>query len=106
MGRSKRTTGKNRRKGTRNQKAREDESAFGYIALGIQRIKLPPMINLPVSGIKRISLWAILSVSFVGGCFSGFLGGGAGYILLPALVYLLRVTNPIALATHLFHAIT
>ena len=53
--------------------------------------QLPPMISLPVSGIEQISLWTIVGVSFVGGIFSGFLGGGAGYIRMPALVYLLGV---------------
>src|SRR5262249_36295177 len=74
----------------------EDESAFSHIAKWIQKLNLPPRINLPVSGIKGISLWVILLVSYVGGIFSGFLGGGAGYIRMPAMVYLLGVPTHVA----------
>jgi uncharacterized membrane protein YfcA len=81
---------------------KEDESAFAHISESIQRIKLPPMISLPESGIEQISLWAILLVAFVGGAFSGFLGGGAGYIRMPSLVYLLGIPTHIAVGTDLF----
>ena len=62
------------------------------------------MINLPVSGIK-ISIWPIIVVAFVGGVFSGFLGGGAGYIRMPSLVYLLGVPTHVAVGTDLFEII-
>jgi uncharacterized membrane protein YfcA len=83
-------------------KVKVDESAFDHIAERIHRIKLPPMIALPESGIHRISLWAIIAVSFTGGVFSGFLGGGAGYIRMPAMVYLLGVPTHVAVGTDLF----
>jgi uncharacterized protein len=70
-----------------------------------QRIHLPPMIRLPQSGIKSISVWAILVVGFVGGLFGGFLGGGAGYIRMPAMVYLLGLPTHIAVGTDLFEII-
>jgi uncharacterized protein len=70
-------------------KRKADESALGHIAKRIQRIRIPPMISLPASGIDRISVWVILLVAYVGGAFSGFLGGGAGYIRMPSMVYLL-----------------
>ena len=63
------------------------------------------MINLPVSGIEQVSLWAILAVSFVGGVFSGFLGGGAGYIRMPLLVFVLGVPTHVAVGTDLFEII-
>lgn len=71
----------------------------------IQRFHLPPMISLPVSGIKKISVWTILVVGFVGGLFGGFLGGGAGYIRMPAMVYLLGLPTHIAVGTDLFEII-
>ena len=67
---------------------KEDRQSFGHIAKWVHRINLPPHVSLPHSGIESISLWAILIVSFVGGIFSGFLGGGAGYIRMPFMVYL------------------
>jgi uncharacterized membrane protein YfcA len=62
---------------------------------------LPPMLSLPQSGVQRISLWAILGVAIVGGFFSGLLGGGAGYIRMPALVYILGIPTHIAVGTDL-----
>ncbi|HZD39293.1 MAG TPA: sulfite exporter TauE/SafE family protein, partial [Terriglobales bacterium] len=41
---------------------KDDHSAFGPITKKIQRLKLWPMIDLPASGIRQISLWTILLV--------------------------------------------
>ncbi len=85
--------------------SRRDHSAAAYISRAIHRIKLPPYISLPVSGVRSVSLWAILLVAFVGGFFSGFLGGGAGYIRMPCLIYLLGIPTHIAVGTDLFEII-
>jgi uncharacterized protein len=85
--------------------SRRDHSALAHIARAVQRVALPPYVSLPVSGIPRLSLWVILGVAFVGGFFSGFLGGGAGYIRMPCLVYLLGVPTHIAVGTDLFEII-
>jgi uncharacterized membrane protein YfcA len=85
--------------------SRRDHSAAAYIAKAVHRIRLPPHIKLPVSGIEAVSLWAILLVAFIGGFFSGFLGGGAGYIRMPCLVYLLGIPTHIAVGTDLFEII-
>ena len=84
---------------------KEDESAFSHITRGIQGLRLAPMISLPASGIKSISIWIIIFVSFVGGLFSGFLGGGAGYIRMPLMVYVLGVPTHLAVGTDLFEII-
>jgi len=44
-------------------------------------------------------------VSFVGGLFSGFLGGGAGYIRMPSMVYVLGIPTHLAVGTDLFEII-
>jgi len=41
----------------------------------------------------------------VGGVFSGFLGGGAGYVRMPAMVYLLGVPTHVAVGTDLFEVV-
>ena len=82
-----------------------DHSAFSHIAVLVQRFRLPPYVDLPTSGIKRISVWAIIGVSLVGGFFSGFLGGGAGYIRMPSMIYLLGIPTHIAVGTDLFEII-
>ena len=97
----------------RHQKARttipktapRDESSFRHVTQAIQRIELRPMIALPASGIRAISLWTIILVSFIGGLFSGFLGGGAGYIRMPMLVYVLGIPTHLAVGTDLFEII-
>jgi uncharacterized membrane protein YfcA len=86
-------------------KSKEDHSAFGPVTRAIQRLKIWPMVALPASGIKEISLWLILLVAFVGGFFSGFLGGGAGYIRMPSMVYVLGIPTHLAVGTDLFEII-
>ena len=84
---------------------KKDKSAFGHVSRAIQRLKIRPMIALPTSGVKGISLWVILLVAFVGGLFSGFLGGGAGYIRMPSMVYVLGIPTHLAVGTDLFEII-
>jgi len=84
--------------------SKADHSAFGPVTKKIQRMKIWPMISLPTSGIQ-ISLWTILVVAIVGGFFSGFLGGGAGYIRMPSMVYVLGVPTHLAVGTDLFEII-
>jgi uncharacterized membrane protein YfcA len=84
--------------------AKQDESSFSHRTQAIQRLRLWPMISLPTSGV-RISLWVIVLVSFIGGLFSGFLGGGAGYIRMPMMVYVLGIPTHLAVGTDLFEII-
>jgi uncharacterized protein len=84
--------------------SKADHSAFGPVTKKIQQMKIWPMINLPTSGIQ-ISLWTILAVAVVGGFFSGFLGGGAGYIRMPSMVYVLGVPTHLAVGTDLFEVV-
>lgn len=67
--------------------------------------RIPPMIRLPVSGIKEVSLWAILLVGFITGILAGFLGVGGGFIRLPMLVYILGIPTHIAVGTDLFEIV-
>ncbi len=83
---------------------KQDASSFGHVTRSIQRWNIPPMIKLPVSGVT-ISLWVIILVSFIGGLFSGFLGGGAGYIRMPSMVYVLGIPTHLAVGTDLFEII-
>jgi uncharacterized membrane protein YfcA len=93
-----------RGKGRRVQKrtSKDDESAVDDFSKGIHRIKLWPTIKLADSGIKSISLWTVLVVAVIGGLFAGFLGGGAGYVRMPLLVYVLGVPTKVAVGTDLF----
>src|SRR5437879_12661807 len=75
-----------------------------HVTKALQRLRIWPMIRLPTSGVT-ISLWVIILVSFIGGLFSGFLGGGAGYIRMPMLVYVLGIPTHLAVGTDLFEII-
>jgi hypothetical protein len=90
---------------TKQKKSDPDVSSFDNVTRAIQRIPLWPTISLPTSGIKSISLWVIILVSFIGGLFSGFLGGGAGYIRMPMMVYVLGIPTHLAVGTDLFEII-
>ena len=76
-----------------------------HFAKGIQKMKIWPMISLPVSGVKSISVWYHCCSAFIGGFFSGFLGGGAGYIRMPSMVYVLGIPTHLAVGTDLFEII-
>ncbi len=93
------------KKGAATKNKKKDDSAFKGFAKGVQKIKLWPMVSLPVSGVKSISFWVILFVSLIGGFFSGFLGGGAGYIRMPSMVYILGIPTHLAVGTDLFEVI-
>jgi uncharacterized membrane protein YfcA len=77
------------------------QSSSNKIAIKLHRIKIPPMISLPASDIKSVSLWIVLLVFLVTGFLSGFLGVGGGFIRMPALVYLIGVPTVIAVGTDL-----
>lgn len=83
---------------------KKDETSFSHRTRAIQRLNLWPMIHLPTSGVT-ISLWIIILVSFIGGLFAGFLGGGAGYIRMPMLVYVLGIPTHLAVGTDLFEIV-
>jgi uncharacterized membrane protein YfcA len=97
--------GRSLRRNVTGGKIKQDHSEFMHVTRAIQRLKIWPLIELPVSGVKAISLWIILLVAFVGGLFSGFLGGGAGYIRMPSMVYVLGIPTHLAVGTDLFEII-
>jgi uncharacterized protein len=100
-----RTDKKQSRSGLKGAESKKDRSAFSPVTQSIQRLKIWPMVSLPTSGIAEISLWTIVLVAFVGGLFSGFLGGGAGYIRMPSMVYVLGIPTHLAVGTDLFEIV-
>jgi len=90
---------------TKAAESKADHSAFGPVTKRIQGIRIWPMVSLPTSGIQEISLWTILLVALIGGFFSGFLGGGAGYIRMPSMVYVLGIPTHLAVGTDLFEIV-
>ena len=93
------------RSGAQEGGREKDRLAFGFFARAMEGIQLPPRVRLEQSGIESISVWSIVLVSIIGGLFSGFLGGGAGYIRMPCLVYLLGIPTHVAVGTDLFEIV-
>jgi uncharacterized membrane protein YfcA len=71
------------------------------VALKLRQIKIPPMISLPASGIESISFWIVFVLFLITGFLSGFMGVGGGFILLPALIYLVGCATTVAVGTSL-----
>ncbi|MBD3170308.1 MAG: TSUP family transporter [candidate division Zixibacteria bacterium] len=76
------------------------ESPTG-LAPKLHKLKIPPMISLPTSGIKEVSFWIIFAIFFLTGFLSGLLGVGGGFILLPSLIYLVGCPTTVAVGTSL-----
>jgi uncharacterized membrane protein YfcA len=71
------------------------------MAIRLRRLNLPPNISLPTSGIESISLWVVFLVFLITGFLSGFMGVGGGFILLPALIYMVGCPTTVAVGTSL-----
>ena len=70
-------------------------------AQALWKITLPPRVFFPRSGIT-MSLWVVAPIGFGVGVLCGFLGVGGGFIMLPAMIYLLGVGSFMAVGTSLF----
>lgn len=79
----------------------EPEETTTSIALKLRQINLPPRISLPASGIDGISFWIVFVLFLLTGFLSGFMGVGGGFILLPALIYLIGCATTVAVGTSL-----
>ncbi len=70
-------------------------------AQSLRKFQIPPIVSLPASGIKEISFWVLFLIFLVTGFLSGFMGVGGGFVLLPALIYLVGCPTTIAVGTSL-----
>ena len=71
------------------------------LASKLQRIRIPPMIRFPASGIS-CSLWLPVLVGLTTGIVASVLGVGGGFIRMPALIYLIGCPTAVAVGTDLF----
>lgn len=67
----------------------------------LHNINIPPMISFPASDIDSVSIWIIFIIFLFTGFLSGFLGVGGGFIIMPALVYLIGLPTTVAIGTSL-----
>jgi len=66
----------------------------------IQNVEIWPMIE--IKGGATVSLWLTLIIAVFIGVLSGFLGVGGGFLLMPAMMYLLGVPAAVAVGTDVF----
>lgn len=78
-----------------------EEEGGGRLVRAIQGIRFRPLVSLPASGIRSISLWVILAIGLLTGFLAGFLGVGGGFIRVPSLVYLAGLPTKVAVGTDL-----
>ncbi|KZN22525.1 permease [Haladaptatus sp. R4] len=62
-----------------------------------EALQIPPMVS--ISGGVEISIWLTLGIALFVGILSGFLGVGGGFLLMPAMVYVLGVPAVVAVGT-------
>jgi len=86
----------------KDQMTVKDALGFKGLAHHLNRIKIPPMITLPASGIDSISVWPVIGVGMITGLLAGALGVGGGFIRMPMLIYILGIPTHIAIGTDLF----
>jgi uncharacterized membrane protein YfcA len=79
----------------------EQVEATSRLALKLRLINLPPRLVLPTSGITSISFWIVFIIFLITGFLSGFMGVGGGFILLPALIYIVGCPTTVAVGTSL-----
>ena len=70
----------------------------------LQFIRIPPMLHFATADITA-SLWVILVVGFLIGVLAGIMGVGGGFIMVPALVYIIGLPAFMAVGTDLFQII-
>lgn len=83
----------------------QDAVAFRGVTQRLHRLRLPPFLSLPNSGIESISLWVVLGVGFFTGLLAGVLGVGGGFIRMPMMIYLIGVPTHVAVGTDLFEVV-
>jgi hypothetical protein len=88
----------------RSRKGENTAGAYAKISAfagKVRRINLFPMVYLPHSGGKSISLWILVALGVATGLLSGVLGISGSFIRLPALVFLTGLPILPALCTDL-----
>jgi len=72
------------------------------LALAVQKIRIPPVMNFPVAGLK-LSVWVTIPVGLASGLLVATIAAG-GLVGVPASIYALGTTAIVATATQLVTA--
>lgn len=80
---------------------RSDCEVETAVSRWIRSISIPPVVHFPCMEGRAVSIWPVLFLGVIIGTLSGLLGIGGGFILMPALVYLMGVPTKMAIGTSL-----
>ena len=83
---------------------RESVILKNFLVEWFRGFSLKPQIRFASAG-KYVSFWTVLWLSIFVGAIQGMLGVGGGFILVPVMIYLLKVPTKIAIGTSLFSII-
>ncbi|GBC98825.1 hypothetical protein HRbin17_01341 [bacterium HR17] len=67
----------------------------------LSRLPFPPFFHSSVSHLQRASVWSFVALGLVTGFMAGIMGGGGGFIRVPAMIYLLGIPTKVAVGTDL-----
>lgn len=84
-------------------KKAEGEGPSRKMSKMLGRLRLPPVVEFPVSDVK-ISVWIIILVGLATGYLAGTIGVG-GFIGVPAMIYIFGIPTAVATGTELYLAI-
>jgi uncharacterized protein len=93
-------TGITQPKNSQSDSSHGADSGFSFLS----RLKWKPLVHFNKSGIT-ISLWVILGIGLCTGILSGLMGVGGGFIMVPALIYLVGLPTFFAVGTDLFQIV-
>lgn len=74
------------------------------LARRLQAVNLPPRVKFPRSGVT-ISIWIILALGFLIGIITGFVGVGGGFMIVPALTYVVGAPVILAVGSSTVHVV-
>jgi len=90
--------------GLRSLRRRSTKSEPGPSRLTRAAERLPLQVRFPKSGLKT-SVLEPIAVGLVVGVLAAFLGVGGGFMLIPAMVYVIGIPTRIAVGTGLFQEV-
>ena len=77
---------------------------FSRLKLYLKKIDLPYVVEFPKSGLK-ISVVLPIAVGVISGILASLMGIGGGFIIIPAMIYFLKMPAHIVVGTSLFQII-
>ncbi|MBM3943749.1 MAG: sulfite exporter TauE/SafE family protein [SAR202 cluster bacterium] len=96
-------------------KAGEDTVSTAALIRRVQALRIPPhsikvpgvgtvrtYVALPKSGIESVSVFVPMGMGVLVGFMAGLLGAGGGFIVVPALIFLMGVPTEVAISVSLF----